>query len=366
MSVIFDSVSYPFHDPTAQQLQNNLVQLFPTVKAAVTVAERAEIDTTMIFLEQPVFHVWQEILVAAATAGLVREVVVEADKLTNKKSSLKPFLETLLSDKIPPVEAQPTASDGSPDFINSSDEITEPEALLYYDDLTIQTGRLEGFIKTLQILLTLVPSVCKLNVDINGLTQYGTAFRIDTDLLLTNWHVIHDSNGVRATNVTAEFSYEDDGRGGIRNSTLVSCDVTNIISDRPDDWGVIRVAEPLDAAIPIIKLSDAVAPVVSSAAYIVQHPGGARKRLGFVRNQISFFDERVVHYLTDTQNGSSGAPVFNSEGKLIALHHAAGRPQEILGRIPIKKNEGIRISRVIQGLIRNEVGVKESEKKPGK
>lgn len=357
MSIIFDSVSYPFHEPTAQQLHTNLVQLFPTVRAAVTVAERAEINTAMIFLEQPVFYVWREILVEAATAGLVRDVVVEADKLINEKSPLKPFLIKLLSDEIPPVESQMNSADGSPNFINSNDQITEPEALLYYDDLTIQTGRLDEFIKTLQILSTLVPSVCKLNVDINGITQYGTAFRIDSDFLLTNWHVLHNSNGVPATTITAEFGYEDDGKGGILNSTLIPCDVNSMKSDRPDDWGIIRVTQPLDAAVPIIKLSTAVDPVISSSAYIIQHPGGERKRIGFVRNQISYFDERVVHYLTDTQAGSSGAPVFNANGKLVALHHAGGRPQEILGKIPMKKNEGIRISRVVQGLIGNKVEV---------
>jgi len=58
----------------------------------------------------------------------------------------------------------------------------------------------------------------------------------------------------------------------------------------------------------------------------------------------------VVHYLTDTQEGSSGAPVFDAQGKLIALHHAGGRPQEVAGRAPLKKNEGIRISRIVAGL----------------
>lgn len=357
MSEIFDSASYPFNDLTAQQLHLNLVQLFPTVKSAITVAERADIDTTTIFIEQAVYYVWREILVQAATAGLVRDVVVEADKLTNEKSPLKSFLEKLLSDITPPIEAQPSGSNGSPDFINSDDEITEREALLYYDDLTIQTGRLNGFIKTLQILSTLVPSVCKLNIDVNGITQYGTAFRIDTNLLLTNWHVLHDKAGNRATNVTAEFGYEDDGAGGIITPTLISCDINNINSNRSDDWGIIQVAQPLDESIPIVKLSDAVDPVVSSPAYIIQHPGGARKRIGFIRNQVSYFDERVVHYLTDTQAGSSGSPVFNADGKLIALHHAGGQPQEILGKTPTKKNEGIRISRIIEGLSGNKVEV---------
>ena len=102
---------------------------------------------------------------------------------------------------------------------------------------------------------------------------------------------------------------------------------------------------------PIVRLSDAVDPVVGEAAYVIQHPAADRKRLGFVRNQVSSFDERLVHYLTDTQAGSSGSPVLDAQGRLIALHHAGGSPQVIVGRPPfLAKNEGMRIPRVLDGL----------------
>jgi hypothetical protein len=126
--------------------------------------------------------------------------------------------------------------------------------------------------------------------------------------------------------------------------------VGSIVTSKDDDWAIIRAKQPLVDAWPVVKLSEAVAPTMSSATYIIQHPGGEPKRVGFVRNQVSAFDDRVVHYLTDTKEGSSGSPVFDAEGRLIALHHAGGRPQEIVGRAPLKKNEGIRISRIVSGL----------------
>jgi V8-like Glu-specific endopeptidase len=83
---------------------------------------------------------------------------------------------------------------------------------------------------------------------------------------------------------------------------------------------------------------------------IIQHPGGERKRVAYVRNQITEFDHRIVHYLSDTQTGSSGSPVFNENGRLIALHHAGGRPQEVAGKAPLRKNERIRIPLILNGL----------------
>jgi Trypsin-like peptidase domain len=102
-----------------------------------------------------------------------------------------------------------------------------------------------------------------------------------------------------------------------------------------------RRAAPLDGGLDT---------VLGEGAFVIQHPLGGRKRVAIVRNQASFVDDRVVHYLSDTQAGSSGSPVFNADGRLIALHHAGGRPQVVTGKDPVLKNEGIRIPRVAAGL----------------
>jgi len=356
MAPILDAFPFPWSNPEAQQLHQTLAQLYPTPPAALNVAMRADLDTSQVNSQQAPFHVWADILTLGANAGENRRLVRTVLDLLGPNSPRRPFLEALLADRPSRVDPEPRTGDGAPIFLKGDDEVTEPEALLYQDDLTLQIGRVPSLIATLQKLLALAPAVCHLAVDVQGERMQGTAFRVGPDLLLTNWHVLHRNDGEKATAVTAKFGYEDDGQGHELAPRNIRCDVASIVTEKADDWAVIRAAEPLDDAWPVVKLSEAAAPTKGGAAFIVQHPGGQSKRLGFVRNQVTSFNDRVAHYLTDTREGSSGAPVFDALGRLIALHRAGGRPQDIVGRAPLKKNEGVRIERIAEGLKR--LGVK--------
>jgi hypothetical protein len=322
--------------------------MYPTSRAASFVAEKSGLNIGLIYVEQAPYLVWKEILDLAAKSGKSRDVVQLVHD-QNPGNPKLPLLDALLDEKPPICERQPRAPDGSPLFLKDSDNVTEPEALLFHDDLTLQIGRVPWLVKVLRRLLELAPSVCRLEVVVPGAIELGTGFRIGQDLLLTNWHVLFPT-GLQGTAITASFGYEDDEQGvGLAGST-VACDAASIVANKKDDWGVVRVSQALSADIPIVSLAAAVAPTLQRPAFIIQHPGGARKRVAYVRNQVTFFDDRVVHYLSDTQLGSSGAPVLDENGTLIALHHAGGRPQEVAGKPPLKKNEGIRISRVLDGL----------------
>lgn len=351
MPSLLDAFPYPWFEPAAQELHTTLSRLNPTSQAAFLIAAKAGIDTTMINGQQAPLFVWKDILDSAATAGLTRSLVQGLHDQLPSTSPARPFLNDLLANRPTRTESEPRSVDGTPRFIYASDDVSEPEALLYHDDLTIQIGRLPGLITTLQRMVMLAPAVCRMVVDVHGNGQYGSGFRVGPSLLLTNWHVLHSkTNGMRATAVTAEFGYEDDGQGGALAPTIAPCAVDSIVAHKEDDWAIIRVQQPIADTWPVVKLSEAVEPTTGTTAYIIQHPLGERKRVGFVRNQVSFFNDQVVQYLTDTREGSSGSPVFDAQGRLIALHHAGGRPQEVIGRAPLKKNEGIRISRILDGL----------------
>jgi hypothetical protein len=350
MPSLLDIAPFRWELPEAQELHTALCEIYPTSKGAVFVAARAGLQQARLNVDQAADMLWKDVLELAA-GSLKTRTLVELVRTLNPDHPRRKFLDALLDGTAAsfPKEAQPRSAGGAPVFLKASDQVTEPEALLFHDDLTLPIGRVPWLISVLSRLQAIAPAVCRIQSSWPGMSQRGTGFRIADNLILTNWHVLHEG-AARASKVLVEFGFDDDGKGGGLATQAKACTVGTVRGLAADDWAVIEPTESLDPAIPVLKLSGAVEPTADIPAFIVQHPGGERKRLAYVRNQVTFFDERVVQYLSDTQTGSSGSPVLNEDGKLIALHHAGGRPQEVAGKPPLRKNEGIRISRVLEGL----------------
>jgi hypothetical protein len=346
MVPFLDSHPFPFNTPAGQELWRTLANLTPAPLDASALAEKFNVDPLDLPVNLTPRQLWHVILEKTASKGTTRDLVKDVlDQ--NPRSPKALFLKNLIENKAVVV---------SPEPVNGFDPtVTQPEAMLFTDDLTIAAGLVPDLIATLQRLHALAPSVCLLRVEnaFGGFT--GTGFRIGSDVVLTNHHVLFPEK-TKAASVWIDFGFDVDVTGASLPVVSIAGDTNTIAGDLNDDWAIIRVAG-MDATIPAIGIKNAPVPAEGGRAFILQHPDGQQKRLGFVRNMITGVTDDRVQYLTDTQPGSSGAPVFDADGKLIALHHRGGTPTQKTGKAPLTKNQGVRISRVAAGLATQNVNL---------
>ncbi len=216
-------------------------------------------------------------------------------------------------------------------------------------------------------------AVCRIKVPSDGGAWYGTGFLVGPRLLLTNHHVI--GNADEASQSESEFGYEHDIDGVVREPvrfnlrpheifyTNAELDITFVAVTPLSDECV-----PLDryGRLPLIPLSGKA--INGEWVTIIQHPGSEPKQIAIRASQIIALDPQIalgidldkfIHYSTDTEPGSSGAPVFNDQWQVLALHHKAVPAPEKPGTIakkPVKPvwiaNEGVRISAIFNLLER--------------
>ena len=88
--------------------------------------------------------------------------------------------------------------------------------------------------------------------------------------------------------------------------------------------------------------------LIGEGVNILHHAGGGPQRISIRENTLVDVFDNWIHYVSDTAPGSSGAPVFNDEWQLVAIHHAS---------LPwgdgLIVNEGIRISAIVKNLSSN-------------
>jgi hypothetical protein len=350
MTPLVDRIPYPFDLPQGGELLKILDQTYPRSRAVEQIAVQAGYSLSALPLESPAHDILFYMLSTGPAAGRVRKLVEAV--LSNEPEHIRAdFLQRILVDppETIPVDAERTTSSGAPQFLRGTAILADQEALLFHDDLMITVESIPRLSALLTRLSEVAGSVCLIRTASPGLEQHGTGFRIGDNLVLTNWHVLHFADSP-TTAVEVRFHYDDDGTGQPRPTLPLRGDLATIAGDATDDWVIIRLVDAIPADVPITSLVDIAEPILDEPAYIVQHPGGGTKRLAFIRNKIFYKDDKVVQYLSDTQQGSSGAPVFDKNCRLIAVHRQGGTPQAKAGKPPMKKNEGLRAGIVAAGL----------------
>lgn len=214
----------------------------------------------------------------------------------------------------------------------------------------------------------------------NGPPDYATGFLIAPGLLLTNHHVLPDAE--TASRSLAEFDYELDGHFVEKRGRIFPfVPAEAFYTDASLDFAVVAISPMAHDGTPVADFG--VLPLIPESGKgiageyvsIIQHPGGGTKQVVVRENRIIALDARrfpavgsdFIHYTADTERGSSGAPVFNDQWDLVAVHHKAIADRNDKGKVlkrgpdghdlvwtpadgeEAKKwiaNEGVRVSRI--------------------
>lgn len=191
----------------------------------------------------------------------------------------------------------------------------------------------------------------------------GSGFLVAPGLFLTNHHVI--GSEAAAGQMVVEFDYENDDAGGQRPVTAFEFDPGACFVFDPTsglDFALVAIGSVVAGtksigAFGYLPLSDASDKhMLGEIANIIQHPQGRPKQLVVRENNLISRDEtaQVLHYLADTEKGSSGSPVCNNDWEPIALHHWGEPALELTDMFgqPLRSdvNEGVRISAIVKAL----------------
>jgi hypothetical protein len=157
---------------------------------------------------------------------------------------------------------------------------------------------------------------------------------------------VHETYGP-VTSVVAEFDYQL----GFEGKALVRrCAVDSVVGDGVDDWAVLKLESPVDR--PVLRLGTPFDIAIDDTVVIVQHPGGGFKQFALEPLAIRLVEAARIQYVADTQQGSSGSPVFNTRMDVIALHHAEAEATAMVEGVPtvVWRNQGIHVARVTKAL----------------
>lgn len=331
MATFVDKVPFDWSDRRARDLRDLLANTYYTVRSVLSFLTPATIPPGAVNLEGSMLEVWHDIITKAANRGTLRDLLQLVASSGDKAVAFR--IEEILDSE--PVTSAPPPT-GEPVWKNDDAEAFERQI---GDEPTLID------VAFLRRGAELAPAISRLLVTLPTGKYYGTAFRISEDLLLTNHHVLfdHDAGDAVATDVEIWFGYERDLSGRDLAFETVQGRPDTIVGDKVHDWAVVRVDGAMPNGVPVIDLSPG-SVEADDRVYIIQHPNGGPKKIGMVHNVVRHVDDTVVQYWTDTEGGSSGAPVFDETWRIIALHHRWVKVGKEY------RNQGQRIERVVEGL----------------
>ena len=188
----------------------------------------------------------------------------------------------------------------------------------------------------------------------------GTGFLVGEGLLLTNHHVLNSTDVAEEAKAIFAFEENADANSGELPTFQLRPDRLFLTSPAIDglDYTFVAIDGNPEEQFGFIEMyRGAFATDFMKRANIIQHPDGRPKEVVLQDNRVLPDDHPLfLHYTTDTEGGTSGAPVFDNNWQLKALHHASRqnleqeRPDGTFGPPPQRLNEGVKMSAIAADL----------------
>ena len=207
----------------------------------------------------------------------------------------------------------------------------------------------------------------------NGV-DFSTGFHVGNQILITNNHVIKSRDEAREWQF--ELNVEDNKFGPAKEQYSYSLVPEKFfLTNEEYDFTLVAVSNSTE--LPSIEtfgwhaLLDVKGKIlIGQPVNIIQHPNGNNKAVVVHDSCLLYLDdadidmEKYCLYSSDTEEGSSGSPVFNNQWEIVALHHKAIPKTDKNGNLVDQNgrqisnykdkvyvaNEGIRVSRLVQAI----------------
>ena len=191
--------------------------------------------------------------------------------------------------------------------------------------------------------------VAKLSFVKDGAPRTCTGFLIDTGQFMTNHHCIASADDCGSA--LAIFGYQYDTTGLLSFGEQFAC---KAISDGKTsetlDYAILDLDGNPAATWGSLSLDEA-DPDVIGPLLVIQHPAGQPKQISKINCAMDVVPvdglepQSDFTHSCDTVGGSSGSPVFDTEGRIVGLHHygfAEGGPWS--------DNRAVRMKRILEDL----------------
>ncbi|QGV81747.1 trypsin-like serine peptidase [Streptomyces ficellus] len=200
----------------------------------------------------------------------------------------------------------------------------------------------------------------------------GTGFLVSPRLLMTNHHVLPDAASARECLLEFDAQVTIDNTPGASIRLEFDPDAF-FVADERLDFALVLVRPDGDGRPPgdvfgWNRLSAQLGKlVIGEPVNVIGHPMGRLKEIAVRDNALQVRLDDFLHYLTDTEPGNSGSPVYNDQWEVVALHHSGVPDKDDEGRTLRKDgkvwepgdgddavawvaNEGVRISVILRHL----------------